>query len=360
MTDADLRLEPLIAPERLDGPDAAPFRRMVELNNIVCRHDTGHDGLAQEVEDLWGLWRDTADWQRLGIAAWAGDELVGVSTFTVSTQPGTATAEYDLIVDPDRWGEGAETALVDASEAEARRRGLRSLQTWTLHRADAPGERMQPSTGWGSIPADRHAALLHARGYALEQVERTSAFDLHGSFDRVERMLADAVSDMGDGYDRVHWTGATPDAYLEAFAYAISRMSTDAPQGGLDVEEQHWDADRVRRRDARQAAQGLTTSVAAVVHRATGAIVAFNELAIGADRTAATWQYGTLVLSEHRGRRLGTVVKCDNLLRWRTIAPESPRITTFNAEENRPMLSINEALGFFAVSWAGAWKKVLD
>lgn len=362
MTDATAHVERIAVPDALDDPSAATFRALVRIGNAAARHDTGHDLLDQTLEEAWGFWRDGADWTHVGFAAPAGGETHGVAAMTVSTQPGTSTAEFDLTVDPPHRGSGLEVALLRACEAEAAARALRTLHTWTLHRADDARSRARiaPSTGWGAIPADAQTELLRAHGYTLEQVERTSAFDLRGSFDTVEGLLDEALTAMGEDYRRVHWTERAPDAHVEAFAYAISRMSTDAPQGGLDIEEQVWDADRVRRREARLVDQGLTTSVAAVEHVPSGAIVAYNELVIGGDRTGATQQYGTLVLREHRGRRLGTVVKCDNLVRWRTLVPSSPRVVTFNAEENRPMLSINEALGFVPVSYAGAWKKALQ
>ena len=146
---------------------------------------------------------------------------------------------------------------------------------------------------------------------------------------------------------------------MEGFAWAKSRMSTDAPSAGMEFDEQTWDADRLALHDERAIAAGRTLRVVAAQHIASGRLVAFSELAIGPDHTRATYQEDTLVLKEHRGHRLGLLVKCENLVAWREFAPASPRVITYNAEENRPMLDINEAIGFVPLAYEGAWKKVL-
>lgn len=354
-------VRPIVVPASVDAPDAGPFLELVRLNNAVCLADTGHDYLHEEPEEMLGFFQDQTDWTQLAFLAERDGRALGAVRMTTSTEPGTTSIEFDLMIDPDHWGEGVEEALLAEVEHVARGRGLSVIQTWTLHRPSQPGEQLRPSTGWGSVPAaDRQTVFAIENGFTLEQVERNSVFDLTGDFTLVERMLAEAVDHAGPDYRRVEWTAPTPAEWREGFAQVLARMSTDAPQGGLVIEEQHWDAARVERRDVRQQRQGLTVSVAAVEHVPTGTIAAYNELVISEDRTGATQQYGTLVLREHRGRRLGTIVKCANLLRWRELVPESPRVSTFNAEENRHMLDINEAIGFVPASYAGAWKKVLD
>jgi GNAT superfamily N-acetyltransferase len=360
MDASSLTITPLVIPESLDSADARAFLELVRIGNDVCRVDAGHDALDEDPQEALGFWQDQTDWTQRGFVAERDGVIIGVAKVMYSTAEGTSTAEFDVWVDPPRRGEGAEDALFAAVEAVARDAGLRTIQTWTLHRPDTPGEKLVPSTGWGSVPADdpqTRVTLDH--GFTLEQVERNSVFDLTGDMSQVERMLAEALRAAGEDYRVVEWTTPTPPEFRESIAYAISRMSTDAPQGGMVVEEQKWDAERVERRDARLQAQGLTTSMVAVVHEPSSRIVAYNELVIAEDHTGATQQYGTLVLKEHRGKRLGTIVKCANLLRWRTVVPESPRVSTFNAEENRHMLDINETIGFVPASYAGAWKKIL-
>lgn len=361
MTEATrLTVTPIPVPSSLRAPEAEDFLAAVEIANLAVAYDTGHDGLREEPLERLGFWQDQRDWIQSGSLARDGDTPVGAVGMRMSARPDTALLEFDLAVLPAHRGIGVEEALWGEALRVARESGLRTAQTWTLHRPGAQGHRLESPTGWGSVPADDpQVVFLLAHGFELGQVERTSAYDLSADPDPIARRFTDAVAFAGTDYRLVTWTSPTPERLMDGFANVISRMSTDAPQGGTLVEEEHWDAARVRRRDARLAAQGLTVSVAAVEHVPTGALVAYNELTVGAEPGAVTQQYGTLVLREHRGHRLGMIVKCANILRWSRIAPQSPRIVTFNAEENRPMLDINEAIGFVPISSAGAWRKEL-
>ncbi|KRA23580.1 hypothetical protein ASD65_03430 [Microbacterium sp. Root61] len=355
------RIVPLAVPASLDSPDARPFRDLNALDNLVCRRDAGHDYFRSAPEESLPGWQDQTDNTRLGYLAYRDDEIVGAVSITLPNEEGTKTLEFDLFPHPDHWNEGIEDALLDIVEDVAAERGRPIAQTWTLHRGDAAGDMLPSPTGYGRIPAhDRQTEFFLRRGFTFAQTERNSVFDLHGSFDLVERMLAESLAIAGPDYRVVTWTAPTPAEYAAGYAYVLSRMATDVPSGDMVFEEETWDAARVARRDERLLKGGHTVSVAAVEHVPTGILAAFNELVIAGDPAGATHQYGTLALKEHRGHRLGTIVKCANLLRWREIAPESPRVSTFNAEENRHMLDINEAIGFVPASYAGAWKKVLD
>jgi hypothetical protein len=142
-------------------------------------------------------------------------------------------------------------------------------------------------------------------------------------------------------------------------AVIFTRMATDASAGNLEIDEEPWDAERVRKLDERRIAAGRTALGAAVEHILSGKLVAYNGLSVPDDRTRPVHQGVTLVLKEHRGHRLGMLTKIANIQQLQPFSPESSLILTDNAEENRFMLDVNEAVGFVPIAYEGAWKKVL-
>ena len=360
MTIGTLSVARVAVPDTVTASSAQDFIDMIDVLNRGVEHDVGSDHLRLPPSEMLPSWRDQRYVERGGHLARRDGRAVGALQWSASTEEGSRNLEFDVATVPEARGDGVAELLLERAIDDARARGRTALQTYSLHRLDTGLPTLPSPSGFGGVPRDEWTRFYLDRGFTLQQVERNSVFDLRGSLDAVRAMRDGALAVAGSDYRVQLWSGGTPERFREAFAYVLSRMSTDVPMGGLDIAEEVWDVERVEHRDRRLAAGGLHIGVAAVEHVPSGRIVAYNELGIGEDRTRPTDQWGTLVVKEHRGRRLGTLVKCENLLRWVDEVPTSPFVTTFNAEENRPMLDVNEAIGFTPFTVSGAWQRILD
>jgi GNAT superfamily N-acetyltransferase len=146
------------------------------------------------------------------------------------------------------------------------------------------------------------------------------------------------------GYSLVSWDGRIPEEYLAGFA-AVENAMADAPHD--DGEEPlRLDADRVREQDKIRERQGRHIYTLAALDAASGAMAAVT--AVEADPDNPEWgqQLLTAVTREHRGHRLGLLVKTA-MLEWLAVAePGMRRIVTGNAAVNHHMIAINEQLGY--------------
>lgn len=353
---SEATLHPLVLPARADAADADEFRELSRVRNLVYREITGRDEQDLTPEALLPLVRSREERTTLVWAVRVGEETVGRAVVDIPHEEGSRVAIATIELRPRVWGRGIGSAIVPHVEAFARAHGRTVIQNWT-EQQQSDADRITPRTGFGSVPDDHVARFLTRHGFHLEQVYRISSLPrTPDSEQRAQALLAEA-HEAARGYRVLQWEIPTPAEHVAGFAWLKSRMSTDAPSAGLDADEEAWDADRLIRSEERIAEMNQRLLVTVAQHVDTGELAGFTELGIGPDLTATTHQHDTLVLREHRGHRLGQLVKCAALLRWSEIAPESPSIITYNAEENRPMLSINEALGFIAIAYEGAWRK---
>jgi RimJ/RimL family protein N-acetyltransferase len=150
------------------------------------------------------------------------------------------------------------------------------------------------------------------------------------------------------GYSLVTWTGPVPDEYCGAVAEVINAFN-DAPRGA-GVEDEIWDADRIRERTGSLVRGGhLRGYTVAALHDASGEMAAITEMMVDPEHPEWAYQQLTAVTRPHRGHRLGLLVKTA-MLEWLAGAePGVQRIATGNAAANEHMIAVNETLGYEVV-----------
>lgn len=161
------------------------------------------------------------------------------------------------------------------------------------------------------------------------------------------------------GYSLVQWSGATPEEIVADVAYLDGRLLADAPMGDLTWEPEKVDAQRIREMEATNTRRGRQLYHTGVRHDASGRLVGWTTLSRYEDPDWHAWQLITIVDPDHRGHRIGTIVKIENLRYTLMAEPTLRYIDTFNAAENDHMISINELMGFRPVDAWHNWQQDL-
>ena len=362
MTQQSVFIEPVPVPAGLDAPGAADFVAVAELLNAQQREFWGNDDFYGPPQaQLAG--RRSTDTRRRGIlaartGAGGGGAIVGVALVNLPLTDNLHTGTVNVVVAPSARRQGVGTRLYAAAEELARSENRRMLMAETDHLLS--GGAAEPVAGTASlVPQDAAASFAAGLGFRLELVDRVSRLEL-GSPEAEGAALAQARAAAGEDYELVFWTGACPQDLVEAYATLRQKMSIDAPLGGLELVEEAWDEARVREAEARVRDMDAEVLVSAALQASTGELAGHTVLEIFRNNPAVVYQDDTLVLQAHRGNRLGMLLKAANLVRLRKQMPEARRVYTWNAEENRYMLSINERLGFRPVGYSGEWQKELS
>ena len=225
----------------------------------------------------------------------------------------------------------------------ARRRGHgRALLRHEAERAAANGRSVLSGVAVTGSPGEAFAAAFDAT-VELDDVRRVQylAKIEPGKVAGIRASAAVAAA----GYSLVTWTGDVPERYLAPLAHVINAYE-DAPRGE-DVEPEVWDADRLRERTGAHVRAGLLRSYnVAAWHDATSEMAAYSGMLVDPEAPAWGFQELTAVTREHRGHRLGLLVKTAMLELLAEAEPQLEFISTGNAITNDHMIAVNEELGY--------------
>lgn len=289
-------------------------------------------------------WRGylTSGWDGQPPIYWGGvesGELVGSAGLWAGTYDNLEAAWFDLAVHPGHRRRGIGSRLLEHLESEALARGRRIVGM----------------DGW-EMRAGAAFAVHH--GYERKNANMVRRQRLDRLPDGWRETASAARTGHAAAYELVHVVGRLPEELLEPVARLWAGIN-DAPVEDLILEEELFPPERIRGYESAQVRCNRLYHLIAV-HRDSGELGGHTIVAVDDERPQLGSQHDTTVAPSHRGRRLGLVLKGEMISWLLAQEPELREIDTTNAETNRHMIAVNDALGYVVLGRRPEYQKVLD
>jgi GNAT superfamily N-acetyltransferase/RimJ/RimL family protein N-acetyltransferase len=252
---------------------------------------------------------------------------VGVLSLNMPVRDNHHLVWSELTVHPARRRQGHGSAMM----AEVLRRTAEAGRT----------------TIWMGCPADDPGpgAFLQQHGfrYASHDARRHQRLpDVDPS--RVERLRLEAEPYARD-YDLIRLLPPYPDDLLREIA-AVAVAINDAPMGDLTYEPEVSNLEVMRDIEAaRVGRQDLLYRVVAR-HRLSRELAGHTVMSTEPLQPSRASQCDTAVSRDHRGHRLGLLLKIEMMHWLAEVEPQLEIVETFNQADNTHMITVNEALGY--------------
>ncbi len=316
--------------ESLDPADDVRFARWYEALRSAAAAGR-HAPIVTPAAALRSMLLDQERGRRHAFGVFDQDRCLGAGMLERDTEQNTHLSEVEICVPTQHRRRGIGTALVGHVHDLAAAEGLTTLLA-EVHAG-------QPD--WPGL----HFAERH--GFAVVNTENRLVLDLPIAEERLDELAA--VSDaVAGGYALTSWSGPTPADLREALAALQTRMNVEVPSGERDADPEIVTADSLADGERRLAARGYH-SIRTLASAPDGEPAGYSHLfALQTDPENAI-QDDTYVLTPHRGRRLGTLLKAANLRTLQRDRPTVRHVHTWTAELNDPMQLINADFGFRSV-----------
>jgi len=252
-----------------------------------------------------------------------GETAVGVALAEYPERDNVETAYAEVWVPPELRRQGIGSVLLRVLEQRVVEDGRTCILAETLRPA---GE--ETSSG-------REFVLAHGYGPDTTNAQRELPLPWEPQ-----------PGEPSGGYTLSAWRGLPPANWLDQYARLRALLNQEAPSGETQLENEYWDADRVRHEVDQWKRQHRTAQT--VVAVAPDGTLAGHTQLLFPDRSAEVYQWDTLVLPEHRGHGLGLALKQQAMI-------EAADLLAGNDH----MIAVNERLGYRLTAWADQWVKTV-